>query len=160
MRHSFRLPEPGSPEVVVENSQLIGLKVFADGERLPRLRQRGRPTWQVTMADGTTHRLGFSGTMTGLRAIVDDERVIELERRLAPWELILAVLPIGLVGIGGAIGGAAGAIGVVVNLSVARRPWPVALRVVASLGVLAAAAVAWYLVALLLIAAPHVVVDA
>ncbi len=147
MRHSFRLPGPGSPEIVVENSQLTGLKVFADGERLPRLRQRGRPMWQVTMADGTTHRLGFSGTMTGLRAIVDDERVVELERRLAPWELILAVLPIGLVGIGGAAGGAAGAIGVVVNLSVARRPWPVVLRVVASLGVLAAAAVTWYLVA-------------
>jgi len=154
VRHSFRLPEPGSPEVVVENSQLTGLKVFADGERLPRLRQRGRPTWQVAMADGTTHRLGFSGTMTGLRAIVDGERVIELERRLAPWELILAVLPIGLLGIGGALGGAAGAIGVVVNLSVARRPWPAVLRVVASLGVLAAAAVAWYLVA---VAFSHVV---
>lgn len=149
MRHAFRLPGPGSPEVVVENSQLTGLKVFADGERLPRLRQRGRPTWQVTMADGTAHRLGFSGTMIGLRAIVDGKLTIELERRLAPWELILAVLPIGLLGIGGALGGAAGAIGVVVNLSVARRPWPAVLRVVASLAVLAAAAVAWYLVAVL-----------
>ena len=147
MRHSFRLAGAGSPEVVVDNSQLTGLKVFADGERLSRLRQRGRPTWQVTMADGTTHRVGFSGTMTGLRAIVDDGQVIELERRLAPWELILAVLPIGLVGIGGAVGLAAGAIGVLANLTVARQPWPVAVRVVASLGVLAAAAVAWYLVA-------------
>lgn len=131
----------------MDNSQLTGLKVFADGQRLPRLRQAGRPTWQVATADGTIHRLGFSGAMTGLRALVDEEQVIELERRLAPWELILAVLPIGLVGIGGAAGGAAGAIGVVVNLSVARRPWPAVLRVVASLGVVAVAAIAWYLVA-------------
>ncbi len=156
MRHAFRLPGPGSPEIVVENSQLTGLKVFSDGQRLPRLRQRGRPTWQVSMADGTAHLLRFSGTMTGLRAVVDDGQIIELERRLAAWELVLVALPIGLVGVGGAIGGAAGAIGVVVNLWAARRPWPAALRIATSLGVLAAAAVAWYLAALLF----RVVVDA
>jgi hypothetical protein len=152
VRHAFRLPEPGSPEIVVDNSQITGLKVWADGVRLPRLRVRGRPTWAVPMPDGTTRRVGFAGTMTGLRAIVDDEQVIELERRFALWELVLAVAPISLVGLTGIAGGVCGVVAIVANLRLLRMPWPLPARVAAVLGTFALAAAVSYPIAVALFA--------
>ncbi len=135
MIHVFRLPEPGSPEISVDHSQLIGLRVSVAGERLPRLRERGRPAWSIPMADGTTRRVSFGGQMTGLQAIVDDGPTIQLERRLAIWELILAALPFGLIGLTGLAGGVVGLFAVVVDLRLLRMSWPLLVRVLATLGV-------------------------
>ena len=148
----FRLPDPGSPEITVDNSQLTGLRVSIDGERAPRLRERGRPTWQVPLADGTTRRVTFAGAFTGLRAIVDDGTTIELERRFALWELVLAVLPFGLLGLTGIAGGFVGLAAILVNLRILREPWSVPVRVLGALGCLAVAFVVSYALARLLFA--------
>ncbi len=152
MRHAFRLPEPGSPAIEVDNSQFTGLKVWADGVSLTRLRVRGRPTWAIPMADGSTRRVSFAGTMTGLRAIVDDDRVIELERRFSLWELVLAMAPIGLVGLTGIAGGVCGVLAIVANLRLLRMPWPLPARIAAALGTLLLAALVSYPIALALFA--------
>jgi hypothetical protein len=152
MRHTFRLPEPGSPEITVDNSQIAGLRVSIDGQRAPRLRERGRPAWLVPMADGSTRRVSFAGAFTGLRAVVDDGPTIELERPLALWELVLTVLPFGLLGLTGVAGGVLGLIAIVANLQVMRLPWPAAARALGALGSLAIAFVASYAISVLLFA--------
>ncbi len=148
MRHTFRLSDPDSPEIVVDQSQLKGLRVYADEARLPRLREGGAPSWRIPMLDGTTRRVSITGQMRGLQAIVEGDGVIQLERRLSLWELILAVLPFGLLGVTGIPGGILGLIAVLVNLRILRLPWPLPLRIVVTLGTLILAGVASYLVVL------------
>jgi hypothetical protein len=145
VRHTFRLPEPGSPEISVDHSQVTGLRVYVDGEQIPRLRERGRPAWIIPMADRTTRRVSFGGLLTGLQAIVDDgATTIELERRLALWEIVLAFVPFGLLGLTGVAGGICGLVAIVVNLRIVRLPWPTAARVLGMLLSLAAAFVVSY----------------
>ena len=152
MRHTFRLPESGSPEITVDNSQITGLRVSIDGRRAPRLRERGRPAWLVPMADGSTRRVSFAGAFTGLRAVVDDGPTIELERRLALWELVLTVLPFGLLGLTGVAGGVLGLIAIVANLQIMRLSWPAVARALGALGSLAIAFVVSYAISVLLFA--------
>ena len=59
-------------------------------------------------------------------------------RGLRWWQLILTLLPIGLVGIGGLFGGLIGAIGLVVNLWLARRQIGTGLKVVAMVSIVIA----------------------
>ncbi|MEO8230132.1 MAG: hypothetical protein ABI628_10275 [Chloroflexota bacterium] len=152
MRHTIRLPEPGSPEIVVDQSQLTGLGVSVDGVRLSRLRERGAPSWQIPMADGTTRRISIGGQMRGLQAVVEGDGIIQLERRLEIWELILAVLPFGLLGLTGIPGGILGLIAILVNLRIFRLPWPLPVRVLATLGTLLLAGAGSYLIARVLFA--------
>ena len=146
MRYSFRLPEPGSPEIAVDQSQLTGLSVYADGERLPRLRERGIPSWQIPMADGTTRRVSIGGQMRGLEAVIEGDGTMQLERRLAIWELILAVLPFSLLGLTGIAGGVLGLIAILANLRILRLAWPMPARVLATLGTLVVAGIGSYLI--------------
>jgi hypothetical protein len=152
MRHTFRLPEPGSPEISVDNSQVTGLRVSIDGQRAARLRERGRPAWLVPMADGSTRRVSFAGAFTGLRAIVDDGPTIALERPFALWELVLAVLPFGLLGLTGVAGGVVGLVAILANLRLLRLPWPAAGRALAALACLGVAFAASYAISVLLFA--------
>jgi hypothetical protein len=126
---TFRLSEPESPEITVENDVLRGPRVFTDGQLVPRRRERGRPVWPIPMSDGSVRQLFLVGQFVGLRAIVDGHEY-PIERRLAPWELLLAVLPIGLITV---LVGAAGILtgGVVTGLTfpLLRQPWPVVLRI-------------------------------
>jgi hypothetical protein len=136
MRRTFRLPEPGSPEITVDHSQLTGLHVLVDGRSLDRLREAGRPAWRIPLSDGSTRRVAFGGQLTGLQAILEDGRTIQIERRLAAWELILAVLPFGLLGLTGISGGLLGLIAVLANLRILRLPWPLVARICAAVGTL------------------------
>ncbi|MFD6968554.1 hypothetical protein [Streptomyces sp. NPDC059979] len=69
---------------------------------------------------------------------------------LAPWQVVLSVLPLGLLFIGGAIGGALGAAGMVANVKIAKTQLPTAGKVAAMLGVGLAAAAAFLVVTALL----------
>jgi len=68
-------------------------------------------------------------------------------RGLAWWEIVLSVLPLGLVAVGGLIGGLFGGAGVAINLALARRRMGAGLEVVAMLGVLIVASVLYFVVA-------------
>ncbi len=142
MRHTFRLPGQDGPEVSVDHSQFTGLRVYAAGEPIARLRQGGRPAYAIPASDGSTRTVRFAGQLTGLQAIADDGTTIQLERRLTLWELVLTLLPFGLVGVAGLVGGVAGLVAVLANLRIARQPWPTATRVAAALASLVAAALA------------------
>ncbi len=61
---------------------------------------------------------------------------------------ILALVPIGLIGLGGLVGGLIGALGVFANLAVARRSMPAIVKALLMLAVLAVTVVVWLIVAL------------
>jgi hypothetical protein len=68
-------------------------------------------------------------------------------RGLAWWEIMLSLLPVTLVGVGGLIGGLFGAVGLMINLNLAKRRLGVGLEVMAMLGVSVAAFVLYFVVA-------------
>ena len=76
-------------------------------------------------------------------------------RGLRWWQLVLSLLPIGVVAIGGLIGGAIGAIGLIVNLWLARRPIGTALKVVAMAGVVVGSYVFYLIIAGVIYALTH-----
>jgi hypothetical protein len=65
------------------------------------------------------------------------------------WEIVLIVLPLGLFVVGGLLGGIIGAVAALGNTYIARSRLSTALKVVVMLGVLVAAYVAWFIVAVL-----------
>ncbi|WP_030685317.1 hypothetical protein [Streptomyces globisporus] len=69
---------------------------------------------------------------------------------LSPWQKALAALPLALLFVGGAIGGALGALGAFANVRIARTQLPAPLKAAAMLGVALAAAVVLFAVAGLL----------
>ncbi|MFB7051785.1 hypothetical protein ACWF95_33100 [Streptomyces vinaceus] len=72
-------------------------------------------------------------------------------RGLAWWQLVLSILPILLLPVGGAIGGAIGGVGLFTNLSLARKPFGTPVKVLAMLGVVLATYLAYFLVAVLVL---------
>lgn len=76
-------------------------------------------------------------------------------RGLQWWEIILVVIPLGLVVLGGLIGAVIGIIGLIANLQIARRVASPGLRATAMIGVIIACYVIIFIIAALLYAATH-----
>jgi hypothetical protein len=144
---SFRLEEAGSPEISVRPDLFRGPSVSVDGRPVPRRRAGARSYWPIALDDGSERRLFLAGQLTGLRAIVD-EREYPVERRLAGWELALAVVPIAVVTLlVGVVGLLTGGVASGVSFAIFRLPWPGIARIAAwtvafALAVLAGRAVA------------------
>ncbi|MCX4987273.1 MULTISPECIES: hypothetical protein [unclassified Streptomyces] len=67
-------------------------------------------------------------------------------RGLAWWQLVLSIMPILLLSVGGAIGGAIGAAGLFANLALARKPFGTPVKLLAMLGVVLASYLGYLLV--------------
>jgi hypothetical protein len=151
MGHRLELPGGRGPEIVVVSGNLAMPEVFVDGQPVARVREAGHTYWPIPTRGGGTKRLYIRNSLTGLRAAVDGT-VIPLERQLSYWEVIVALLPFGLIGLGmagsgaGIVGGAVGIVASGVNLRLMRRPWPVLGRVLAVLAVFGVATVLTLLV--------------
>jgi hypothetical protein len=128
---AFRLPDAGSPEIAVAPDLLRGPSVEVDGRAVERRRDGLRIYWPIALADGSERRLFLAGQLTGLRAIVDG-REYPVEPRLPAWQLVLAVVPIGIVTfLVGVIGLLTGGLATGASFVIFRRPWPVVVRVAA-----------------------------
>jgi hypothetical protein len=130
--HSFTLPGTSAPVVVVDHRFMRIPQVFVAGQEVERQRDRGRPYWPIPTPGGEK-QLFIHGSITGLQGAVDGQLIL-IEPRLRLWELIVALLPFALVGLG-LIGGALGLVASAIDLRLVRRPWPTAVRVAAVLGV-------------------------
>ena len=135
---TFRPDVPGSPEITVVPSLVRGPRVSVGGEQIKPVRARGRPTYPIPMADGSERPLSLVGAILGTRAIFDG-REYPVERRLSWIELFLVVLPLSLLGFGGALGLVVAGVAVLVNLVVMKQDWSTPIRVLAALAVFAAA---------------------
>ena len=76
-------------------------------------------------------------------------------RGLRWWQLVLALLPLGLLPIGGALGGAIGVVAILVNIGLARRPFNTGLKVATMLGVVVVAYAADFAIAGVIYNATH-----
>lgn len=76
-------------------------------------------------------------------------------RGLRWWQLVLALLPLGLLPIGGALGGAIGVVAMLANIGLARRPFNAGLKVATMLGVVVLAYVADFVIAGVIYNATH-----
>jgi hypothetical protein len=76
-------------------------------------------------------------------------------RGLRWWQLVLALLPLALLPIGGALGGAIGAAALLANLGLARRRFNTGLKVAAMLGVVVLAYAAEFVIAGVVYNATH-----
>lgn len=74
---------------------------------------------------------------------------------LAPWQLLLAILPIALLFVGGAIGGAIGAVAMLTNVKVAKSPMATPLKAFLMVGVILTAVVLDLAIAALISIALH-----
>ena len=139
MAVAFTPEVAGAPEIVVEQDLLRGPRVFVGGQPVAPRRERGRPSYPIRLADGSERPLTLHGAFLGLRARFDG-REYPVERRLTWIELFMVVLPLALLTLGPPFGAVVGAVGVMVNLLVVRRPWPLAARILVAAGVVAAGA--------------------
>jgi hypothetical protein len=71
------------------------------------------------------------------------------------WELVLILLPVGLLPIGGLLGGACGGAGLVVNLWLAKKSFPLATKVFAMIGVVLASYLIFFALVTILYVAMH-----
>jgi hypothetical protein len=76
-------------------------------------------------------------------------------RGLRWWQVVLSLLPIGLLPIGGLVGGLIAALGLVANLSLARRQFGTGLKVAAMIGVVVASYLVYLVVATVIYALTH-----
>lgn len=88
--------------------------------------------------------------LTGVTLLSPDEN-IELIRKLNVLEWILVALPLFLVLIGGAIGGAMGALAACCNAAVVRGVKNIVLKIVACLAIATLAYIIWFVIAMMLI---------
>jgi len=76
-------------------------------------------------------------------------------RGLSWWELVLVFLPIGLVVLGGLIGGVIGAIALLSNLAIARRPLSPGVKAAVMIGIVFVAYLIVYVIAVIIYLARH-----
>lgn len=143
MDYSYRIPGTTGPDIVIRLGA-FGATVLANG--VP-LRGRGsfRRTYTVPMPDGPARELRLN-TWTGSPRVSVDGHETPIGPQISAVELVLAFLPVGLVGIGGLLGGVIGGATVGVNMSIARSGSPMAVRVLGMLGATAVAVVLWWAV--------------
>jgi hypothetical protein len=145
--HSVPLPTLGRTLTVTEPGPLSSLKVEIDGRALER---KGwlRPVYAVPTGEGAS--VDVEVRWDALRGGIEVRGPEILAHAGAPIPTALAVLaflPFGLAMVGGAMGGAIGAIGWVVNRSVAALRWPLPARLVLMLGVTVVDVLAWAVLA-------------
>lgn len=143
---TIRLPGTDGPDIVVEQGLIGGPSVTIGGVPVDRDPAR-KNTWLVPLPDGTTRSFSITTGWSGTAVVADDGSRLPLGPRRAAWETILALLPVGLVAVGGLIGGLFGGIGAAVNMTILRSGIRQPLRAISMIGVLVIAASAWFVVA-------------
>jgi hypothetical protein len=102
MDRHFR-PEASGPLITIRTGAFGGSSVYADGREVRPQRRGLRTIFPIPMPDGGEHPLRVHAGFGGLKAEFDGI-LYQLEQPLRIWEVIVAVLPIGLVAVGGAVG--------------------------------------------------------
>jgi hypothetical protein len=143
MDYPFVIPGSIGPQLVVSRSDLGSVGLKAAGVALKRTGRKGN-VFAVPMPDGTCEEVVIEGLWTGL-AVRTRGQTIQLERRLATWELALTFAPFILL-LGGAVGGAVGAMGWLASSQAIRRVESPALRAAVGIAIAAASIVVYVLV--------------
>jgi hypothetical protein len=150
MEHTLTLPEFGDQVLVVTDAGLFSApRLLVNGQPATPGAKRGE--FHVTRPDGTTAtvtlRSGFPDPAPVLQV---DGRRIPLVEPLSPLQWFFAGLPLALLLVGGALGGALGAVGFTVNARAMRSDWPPPLRYLFVGGVSVATTLVYLVLAVIL----------
>lgn len=144
MKHKFKLQETNCPEIEVEQSLWLGkTKVLVNGKEIARLSERGKP-FPIPMTDGSVKKMFVkSGGFDYVPKVIVDGEEFRLARKLHWYEYTLGFLPLLLLLYGGAIGGALGAVGALLNIRIFRTDWPMVIKVLSVFGITLLTAIAF-----------------
>jgi hypothetical protein len=147
MRRHFRPEGAGSMLITVESGLLGSSRVLVDGREVRPRRHGLRSVYPIVMPDGRELPMRVEAGFGPVRASLGGV-TYELEPSLPVWQLVIVLLPIGLVAVGGALGGAVGAVAAAASVTLIRREWSLAARVGSVLAVTAGAILLWLVLGL------------
>lgn len=144
---------PGTPTVPcrIEKSFWLGrLQLFGQGKTVPRSRDQGRP-FLVPRPGGEVVRVFVRGNgWDYLPQVEVDGQTVHLGRPLSSVEYLVGGLPLVLLFVGGAIGGASGAIGTLYSYRILRTTLSVPVKLAGILGITGASLLIYLILASLL----------
>ncbi len=144
--HPTVIPDLDGPVVVEQNLWSGKPRLFVGGVEVP---STGRRSFSVRTREGSSVDITVKSTLVRpFPTIQIGDRNFETGPALPVWLVILMLLPLALLVIGGALGGAIGALGVVVNTIIARSAWGVVAKSLTMFGVFAVALGLWFSLAL------------
>jgi hypothetical protein len=129
MEWHFALPGSPARSCRLEKSFWLGsLRLWHQGREVPRSKEKGKP-FLVPRPDGTQARVQIKSGFDYLPKIEVDGQALSVGRPLTTLEYVLGGLPMVLMFVGGAIGGASGAVGTMFNYRILRATTSVPMKV-------------------------------
>ena len=136
MEWRFALPGSTTASCRLEKSMWLGqLRLWHQGREIPRSKEQGKPFLIPNAATGKSVRVVVKGGGLDLPSIDVDGVKVLLGRPLSPLEYVIGGIPLVLVFVGGAIGGASGAAGAMFNYRVLREATSTSTKVFGVVGV-------------------------
>jgi hypothetical protein len=136
MEWRFALPGSTTASCRLEKSMWLGqLRLWYQGREIPRSKEQGKPFLIPNAATGKPARVLIKAGGLDLPSIDVDGVKVLLGRPLSPLEYVLGGIPLLLMFLGGAIGGASGAVGAVYNYRVLREATSTSTKVFGVVGV-------------------------
>ena len=122
MEWRFALPGSTTAACRLEKSMWLGqLRLWHQGREIPRSKEQGKPFLIPNAATGKPVRVLIKGGGLDLPSIDVDGVQVLLGRQLSTIEYVIGGIPMLLMFIGGAIGGASGAVGAMLNYRILRE---------------------------------------
>lgn len=136
MEWRFALPDGSKASCRLEKSFWLGrLRLWCQGREVPRSTEKGKP-FLIPVPNGQPVRVHVKGNgMDYLPRIEVDGREVSLGRPLSTLEYALGGIPLVLIFLGGAIGGASGAVGTMYNYRLLRATTSLPMKVLGVTGV-------------------------
>jgi hypothetical protein len=130
MEWRFALPGSATASCRLEKSMWLGqLRLWYQGREIPRSKEQGKPFLIPNAATGKPMRVQIKGGGLDLPSIDVDGVQVLLGRPLSTLEYVIGGIPLVLVFVGGAIGGASGAVGAMFNYRILRESSSIASKV-------------------------------
>ena len=105
-----------------------------DGAEVPRSNEAGRPFLIPLKGGGTANLVVRGRGYDYVPDVLVDGKEVEIARKLAPWEYVIAGLPLLLILVGGFVGAVVGFGAMALNQWLLRGSWPYPARVAGALG--------------------------
>jgi hypothetical protein len=136
MEWRFALPGSTTAACRLEKSMWLGqLRLWHQGKEIARSNEQGKPFLIPNAATGKPVRVQVKGGGLDVPSIDVDGVQVLLGRPLSTLEYVVGGIPLVLVFLGGAIGGASGAVGAMFNYRVLREAKSTSTKVLGVLGV-------------------------
>ncbi len=145
MDYTFTVPGFENVPLTLRTSIFGSPKILCNGVALEKDSTRN---FNLALSDGAKLTLRLKPrTLDFVPQILYGGQVLEVTPPLAPYQMVLTYLPLGLISIGGAIGGACGAAAMGINMSIFHGRQSAAIKVILSILTTFCAVLVWLIAA-------------